>query len=154
VRVEESTRCFQYTASPERDKPRSLRKDGFAGTGQAAFSTERWLRRNRTTRVPYERMVSPIRSFWAKVQILTKYTVCHFVQNDKTQLLFPAPAPCFLVPARGCHAVPLNLNIFILRIAVPNTILQTLNLLSRRIKNRLKYNHGRHAKRRYHQQFR
>jgi hypothetical protein len=26
-------------ASPERDKPRSLRKDGFAGTGRAAFPT-------------------------------------------------------------------------------------------------------------------
>jgi hypothetical protein len=46
VRVEESTRCFQYTASPERDKPRSLREDGFAGTGhtllrrhKAAFPT-------------------------------------------------------------------------------------------------------------------
>ncbi|GEM_PF-3372612 len=34
----------QYTASPERDKPRSLRKDGFAGTGQATFPTNYNLR--------------------------------------------------------------------------------------------------------------
>jgi hypothetical protein len=32
-----------------------------------------------------------------KVQILTMYTSHHFVQNDKTQFLFPV---------RGCHAVP------------------------------------------------
>ena len=35
VRVEVSTRCFQYTASSERDEPRSLRKNGYAGTGRA-----------------------------------------------------------------------------------------------------------------------
>ena len=45
-------------AAPERDKPRSLRKDGFAGTGQAAFPTERWLCRNGTSRVPYEKMAA------------------------------------------------------------------------------------------------
>ncbi len=36
VRVEESTRCFQYTASPVQT---SRPKDGYAGTGQAAFPT-------------------------------------------------------------------------------------------------------------------
>jgi hypothetical protein len=39
----------------------ALRNDGFAGTGQAAFPTERWLRRNGTSRVPYEKMASPER---------------------------------------------------------------------------------------------
>ena len=45
-----------------------------------------------------------VRFSLAKAQILTKYTVCHFVQNDKTLFLFPAPS--FLVTVRGCHAVP------------------------------------------------
>jgi len=33
--------------------------DGFAGTGQAAFPTKRWLCRNGTSRVPYQKMASP-----------------------------------------------------------------------------------------------
>ena len=55
--------CVPYgkMASPERDKPRSLRKDGFAGTGQAAFPTKRWLRRNEASCVTYEKMASPER---------------------------------------------------------------------------------------------
>ena len=47
VRVEVSTRCFQYTASSERGEPRSLRK--------------RWLRWNGTSHVPYGIMASPER---------------------------------------------------------------------------------------------
>jgi hypothetical protein len=39
---------YEKMTSPERDEPRSLRKDDFAGTGQAAFPTKRWLRRNGT----------------------------------------------------------------------------------------------------------
>jgi len=78
VRIDESSRCFQSRptndgfagtnvspyekmATPERDKPRSLRKDGCAGTGQAAFPTERWLRRNGASRVPYGKMALPER---------------------------------------------------------------------------------------------
>jgi hypothetical protein len=38
-------------ALPERDKPRSLRKDGFAGTGQAAFPTEGWQ-----SHIPYDKV--------------------------------------------------------------------------------------------------
>jgi hypothetical protein len=54
---------FQYEkmASPERDKPRSLQKVGFAGTGRAAFPTTTSLRRNGTSRVLYEKMASPER---------------------------------------------------------------------------------------------
>ena len=33
---------YEKLASPERDKPRSLRKDDFAGTGAAAFLTGRF----------------------------------------------------------------------------------------------------------------
>jgi len=54
-------RSLQKEASPERDKPRSLQKHGFTGTGQAAFPTEIWLRRNGTSRVPYNNIASPER---------------------------------------------------------------------------------------------
>ena len=52
---------LQKMALPEWEKPRSLRKDGFAGMRQAALPTKRWLRRNGTSRVPYEKMASPER---------------------------------------------------------------------------------------------
>ena len=55
-------RSLQKEASPERDKPRSLQKHGFTGTGQAAFPTEIWLRRNGTSRVPYNKIASPKRA--------------------------------------------------------------------------------------------
>ena len=50
---------YNNIASPEWDKPHSLRKDGFAGMGQAAFPTKNWLRRNGTSRIPYEKLASP-----------------------------------------------------------------------------------------------
>ena len=45
-------------ASPERDEPRSLQQDCFAGTGRARFPTIRWLRRNGTSHVPYKKLAS------------------------------------------------------------------------------------------------
>ncbi|GEM_PF-5541452 len=50
---------YERMASLERDELRSLREDGFAGTNVSP--TKRWLRRNGTSRVPYEMMVSPVR---------------------------------------------------------------------------------------------
>mgnify|MGYP000911674863 CR=1 FL=1 len=39
-------------------RPCFIQKDCFAGTGQAAFPTQRWLRRNGASRVPYAKMAS------------------------------------------------------------------------------------------------
>ena len=58
----------------------------------------------------------------ANVQLLTKYTVCHFVQNDKTQFLLPAhcsrPEPTPVISQSdypgNCVVDP---NTFTLRIA-------------------------------------
>ena len=50
---------YERMASLERDELRSLREDGFAGTNVSP--TKRWLRRNGTSRVPYEMTVSPVR---------------------------------------------------------------------------------------------
>ena len=47
-------KCFLYACKCRGRLPyRSLRKDDFAGTGQAAFPTERWLCRNGTSHIPY-----------------------------------------------------------------------------------------------------
>jgi hypothetical protein len=60
---------IEKVASPEWDKPHSLRKIGFAGMGQAAFPTTTSLRRNGTSRIPYEKMASPE---WDKPHSLRK----------------------------------------------------------------------------------
>ena len=53
----------------------------------------------------YDRSVlaKAVRFLLAKVQILTKYTMCHFVQNDKIQVLLPVPCSLFPVP---CSRLP------------------------------------------------
>ncbi len=69
---------YEKMASPERDipccagtGPRSLRKDGFAGMGRAAFPTRRWLRRYRRLAIwPFagRRGSRPLHTFWTAWQ--------------------------------------------------------------------------------------
>ena len=74
----------------------ALRKDGFTGTGRAAFPTKRWLRRNGTC-------TSQMQLIRVLLFRLTR-SFAKEAQDDRTQFLFPVP--CSLFPVHGCHAVP------------------------------------------------